>query len=130
MISAQTDIKPLSADFEEFIEATWIEKVQPALVELEEHTRKARFREYFFDDVVGDLKTYAGPAMAVVGGSLAGLSAIQQIAMATIGPAAVAVASAGKRRKEIQKNEFIFLHHVEKRIRRNLPTRFPIGDER
>ena len=70
-LAASDSPNPLDQAFDDFIETIWMTEVAPALAELEDLSRQGQLREVFFDDVSGKLTTYAGPAIALIGGSIA-----------------------------------------------------------
>lgn len=119
-LSATDDLNPLDVAFDDFVETVWTNEVAPALAELEELSRQSRLREVFFDDVSGKLTTYAGPAIALVGGSIANAPLYAQGAIAAAGPLLAGMSAQRMRRRIMKSRDFYFLHAIEKAFRKGL----------
>lgn len=116
-LAASDSPNPLDQAFDDFIETIWMTEVAPALAELEDLSRQGQLREVFFDDVSGKLTTYAGPAIALIGGSIAGAPLYVQGALAATGPLLSSISAQRMRRRIMRSRDFYFLHAIEKRLR-------------
>lgn len=115
-ISEEANQHPLDSSFNDFIEQVWITSVAPAIEEVEELSRQARFRSVFFDDVLGKLTTYSTPAIALAAGNIANLPLGVQAAVGLAAPAANAIAAIRAKRRVLASKDFLFLRLVEKRM--------------
>jgi hypothetical protein len=110
------DTDPLSKEFDAYAETAWRTEILPALDELEALVREAGLREVFFRDVLGDLKTYAGPAVglaAALGGDLPALVSGMAGATPVVGSAYAKVRA---RRQRMASHEYFFYQQVATRL--------------
>jgi len=101
---------PFSEDFVEFTTHVWRTEAVPALDELDELTRSASLRQVFFDDVLSDLSTYAGPTIGLVSALSSSVPAIASATLAVATPALRTIAHKRARAKEVSGHDFLFLH--------------------
>jgi uncharacterized protein YbjT (DUF2867 family) len=107
---------PLDESFDDFIETTWVEDVAPALDELDELVRSAGIRSLFFENVLGDLKSYFSAAVALASGQIAHTPIEGQVAIAAISPLAAAVAASYKKRRAYVAHDFLFLKRLNDKL--------------
>jgi hypothetical protein len=115
-LSGAADKHPLAEDFDAYVERVWIEELNPALAELEETSRESSYRSVFRQDIWSDVKSYAGPAFALTAGTFAHLSATVQAGISAASPIAAALSSRAKKRRALARQDYYFLHAVEKRL--------------
>ncbi len=109
---------PTSEDQSEWVQSVWAADVAPALIEVEELVREASWRSVFFNDVAGDLRTYAGPVLALLSTTVANFSSAVS-AVVGLGPAALSVASHKARlSKAARQHDFFYLRELDRRLQR------------
>jgi hypothetical protein len=114
--SVASDTHPLDEDFEGYTGHIWRARIEPALVELEELTREASLRTVFFEDVTSDLRTYAGPFLALTAASVAKMSNLIAASVGVATPIISSLAHLRARRRAIRSHDFYFLHEVAQQL--------------
>ncbi len=105
--------------FAEFTTHVWRTRIDPALDELEGLVREASLREVFFRDVLGDLSTYAGPALGLTSAVTDSLPALVSAAVAALPPVAKSLQNVRDRRQAFTSHDFLFLYDVRPDTRPN-----------
>jgi hypothetical protein len=114
--SVASDTHPLDEDFEGYTEYVWRTRIDPALAELEELTREASLRTVFFEDVTSDLRTYAGPFLALTAASVAKMSNLITASVGVATPILSSLAHMRARRRAIRSHDLYFLHEVARQL--------------
>jgi hypothetical protein len=114
--SVASDTHPLDEDFEGYTDHIWRTRIDPALIELEELTREASLRTVFFEDVTGDLRTYAGPFLALTAASVAKMSNLITASVGIATPVLSSLAHLRARRRAIRSHDLYFLHEVARQL--------------
>lgn len=114
--SVASDTHPLDEDFDGYTEYIWRTRIDPALVELEELTREAYLRTVFFEDVTSDLRTYAGPFLALTAASVAKMSNLITASVGIATPVLSSLAHLRARRRAIRSHDLYFLHEVARQL--------------
>jgi hypothetical protein len=117
-ISAAAEAHPLEEDFDAYAEHVWRARVAPALNELDELVREASLRSVFFGDVLGDLSSYAGPAIGIGAALSNALPALASAAIAAASPAASTLAHRREKRRALRRHDFLFLREAGMRLTR------------
>ena len=92
-------------------------EVVPAIEELEELTREASLRTVFFDDVIADPASYAGPVLGIIGAVGASLSDLVAAAIGMTTPLGATVKHARARRRAVARHDYIFLYESARLLR-------------
>jgi hypothetical protein len=116
--SVAADTHPLDEDFEGYTEHIWRARIEPSLVEIEELTRQASLRTVFFEDVTRDLRTYAGPFLAITAASVAKMSNAIAASVGIATPILSSLAHLTARRRAIRSHDLYFLHEAARRLER------------
>jgi hypothetical protein len=115
-ISTAAEAHPLEEDFDAYAEHVWRTRVAPALNELDELIREASLRSVFFGDVLGDLSSYAGPAIGIGAALTQALPALASAAIAAASPAASTVAHWREKRRALRRHDLLFFREAASRL--------------
>lgn len=111
-IATAAESHPLDEDFDGYVEHVWRTRIAPALDELDELAREASLRSVFFEDVLGDLKTYAGPVLGLWTAASDTVPALMSASLAAAPPALSTFAHLRAKRRTLRKHDFLFVREA------------------
>lgn len=117
-LSSAAETNPLDEDFEAYAESVWRTRVAPALNELDELVREASLRGVFFEDVLGNLTTYAGPVLGLGTGLTEALPVLASASIAAASPVAATIAHTSAKRRALRRHEFLFVREAATHMRK------------
>ncbi len=115
-LSEAAETHPLDENFEEYAQHVWRIEVVPALDDLDDLAREASLRSVFFDDVLGDLKSYAGPMFGVLAALTDTLPALFAAAAGVAQPVGATIARYRTKRRAMRKRDYLFVREASKRL--------------
>lgn len=117
-LSREIESTPWDAEFAALVDELYIERVAPAIQEIDELARETDLRTALRHEAAGMGRDIALVGLAIT--QVHGLDALMQIAATAMGAGADLVGRTLKRRRELdlarEKNEFVFLYEAEREL--------------